>query len=239
MIQFIQSIGAVFPDDDITWKEELPKSLKRRVPKIWQMSYIATKRAIALAPSLSIDAVVSGTALGAIKETVTFTEKLNSTGFGAPKQFIASVHNSMAGVLAKEFNITGPNLTFCDSHNSASSAIYSASILDEDTVLVILVDEYITILSEIFKSCDNSNSFLNGTKEGAVALILSKRLLSELTIEATAPKPSHIKPSDSTLFKLPSDLFSAITQKRNTTLSAYSPTAKASSTITVCLAKDV
>ena len=85
--------------------DEVPASLKRRDPRIWQMAYVATHRAIESSP-LKPRSIVVATALGALDETKNFLDGVFSDGLGSPRNFIASVHNSMAGKIAQEFKIS-------------------------------------------------------------------------------------------------------------------------------------
>jgi Beta-ketoacyl synthase, N-terminal domain len=172
---------AVIPARDKDWSAEIPAHLRRRDPRIWHMAYVAAARALR-APDLRRrrpQAVVVGTALGALDETRNFLDGIFKDGFGSPRHFIASVHNSMAGKLALEFSIDGPNLTFCDGQNSLSSAISACGTIfrsDQFPALVVCVDEDIPLLGDIVprlsKTCGDFLS--NHHEEGAVALLLDK-----------------------------------------------------------------
>jgi Beta-ketoacyl synthase, N-terminal domain len=169
---------AVIPSRDKDWSAEIPVHLKRRDPRIWHMAYVAAARALK-ASDRRPRAVVVGTALGALDETRNFLDEIFGDGFGSPRHFIASVHNSMAGKLAVEFSIDGPNLTFCDGQNSLSSAISACGAIlrnDQFPALVVCVDEDIPLLGEIVprlsKTCGDFLRDHHG--EGAFALLLDK-----------------------------------------------------------------
>ena len=84
----------------------------------------------------------------------------------------------MAGKLALEFAIDGPNLTVCDGQNSFASAIASAALLSKDAFpcLVIAVDECIPLLRDLVPhlSPECKKGLSSVAEEGAVALLLSK-----------------------------------------------------------------
>jgi hypothetical protein len=141
------------------------------------MAYIAAARLLASVRDKP-RSCIAGTALGALDETRNFLDGVFKDGFGSPTSFIASVHNSMAGKLALEFSIDGPNLTVCDGQNSLASAIASAALLTEDAFpcLVIAVDECIPLLRDLvpYLSPECRKGLSTVSEEGAVALLLSK-----------------------------------------------------------------
>jgi len=124
----VQSASAVLPLQEPSWSDEVPASLKRRDPRIWQMAYVASLRVMTNLP-VKPNAIMVATALGALDETKNFLDGVFTDGLGSPRNFIASVHNSMAGKLAQEFKVAGPNLTLCDGHNSLASAIGACALL--------------------------------------------------------------------------------------------------------------
>jgi hypothetical protein len=175
----IRSSGIVIPSEDPSWNSTIPPAMKRKDPRIWQLAYIATQRALS-GSTLQCKSIISGTALGALDETKNFLDGIYGEGFGSPRNFIASVHNSMAGKLALDFKIEGPNLTVCDGHNSMASALSIASLLEdhEFPALLLLIDESIsffdTIGDHISQEC---KPYINkGWKDAAVALVIDKKL---------------------------------------------------------------
>ena len=234
----ICSIAAVLPSDE-NWKEGLPASLKRRTPLIWQLSYQAASKAMAQS-TLAPEAVICATALGALDETVVFLDKVLDTGFGAPRQFIASVHNSMAGVLAKELTITGANITLCDSNSSLSSALLTATALTEQTFLIIAVDEQIELFNQIAQNCRGGEGFIDQEHTGAVAMIVQKTVDTTPYVSTTPPAPSLEAITQSSSFITPAlNLATALQNQKSkqtttaTTIECSSITAQALSTITL------
>ena len=112
----------------------------------------------------------------ALEETKNYLDGVYKDGFGSPRSFIASVHNSMAGKIAIDFNINGPNLTICDGQNSFASAIQTASLLTEDDypALLVVIDEKIELFDTIIPYLsDNCRKYLNTEwEEATVALLL-------------------------------------------------------------------
>jgi hypothetical protein len=169
------------PQNDATWQSEIPATMKRRDPRIWHMAYVAAARLLKLC-NVKPKSVLIGTALGALDETRNFLDGVFTDGFGSPKNFIASVHNSMAGKIALDFMIQGPNLTFCDGQNSFASAIAACSLLTPDDFpsLVIAVDESIPLFRDIIPHLPGvcKDQLASADQEGAVAIIVDPRAAS-------------------------------------------------------------
>ncbi len=149
MSSYFGIAGASLVQPSITpdWNACIPASMKRRDPRIWHVAYSAAHKVIN-ETGIKPVSIIAGTALGALDETKNFLDTVFDTGFGNPRHFIASVHNSMAGKIALEFQIKGPNLTVCDGQNSLASAIASLDTLEmsDFPVLVLLIDEHIPLL---------------------------------------------------------------------------------------------
>jgi len=143
--------NVVFPGRNDDWKESVPAKMKRRDARIWQMACAAVAPVVT-ASERSPRSVIVGTALGALEETRQFLDGVFTDGLGSPRSFMSSVHNSIAGKIALEFGIRGPNLTICDSHNSFASSVITADLLTEHDfpVLICIIDERIPILDELY-----------------------------------------------------------------------------------------
>jgi Beta-ketoacyl synthase, N-terminal domain len=146
----IAGASLVLPSITPDWNACIPAAMKRRDPRIWHVAYSAAHKVIN-ETGIKPVSIVAGTALGALDETKNFLDTVFDTGFGNPRHFIASVHNSMAGKIALEFQIKGPNLTVCDGQNSLASAVASLDTLDASDfpVLVLLIDEHIPLLDTL------------------------------------------------------------------------------------------
>ncbi len=183
--------NALVPSADAAWETAVPAHVKRRDPRIWKMAYAAAAPVLSGASQRPRSLCVA-TALGALDETKSFLDGIFTDGFGSPRNFIASVHNSMAGKLALEFSIDGPNLTLCDGPNSFASAIASAALLSNDAMpcLVVAVDESIPLLRDLapFLPADCGRGLADPAGEGAVALLVTRdRSGAAAAIRALAP----------------------------------------------------
>lgn len=196
----IKKISSVTPHSDDEWINEIPAAMKRRSPRIWRMAHVAVSRLLSDYPATP-NSIAAATALGALDETVNFLNGSFTDGFGSPRNFIASVHNSMAGNLAMSFKIKGPNLTICDSQNSLASAIISAGFLKKEDfpLLLVAVDERTELLNELHPhfsaECKERISF--DWTEGAIAMIIDlKKSTDNLTLSAEGPMPLNNLPVD-------------------------------------------
>jgi hypothetical protein len=182
----VTAIGRVVPAQEPDWNAGISPGDKRRSPRIWQMASIAAARALEGQPQPR--ALLTATALGALDETRAFLQKVFVDGLGSPRNFIASVHNSMGGKLAQDHDIRGPNLTLCDGQNSLASAIVAADLLaDEDfPALIVAVDENIQLLEDLlpFFSPQCRAHVQAGWNDAAVALLCTRQ--SEVSMGTVA-----------------------------------------------------
>ncbi|MBD3421902.1 MAG: hypothetical protein GF398_17465 [Chitinivibrionales bacterium] len=191
----IDSIQILKPRQEDGWEQAIPAGLKRRSPRIWQMAYVVTRRLLDTCTTLP-GSIVAATALGALDETRAFLESIYKTGFGSPRNFISSVHNSMAGKLAIEFKIPGPNLTLCDGPNSLASALVAASLLDDDDfpLLLLTIDEQIDLLEKIKPHLSLAcRSFLSTEWEEAAAAMMLTRKQSPARMQARGIGPITVR----------------------------------------------
>ncbi len=192
----IRNYSLVSPQTDPSWTDAVPPAMKRRDARIWQMAYAAAHRVIAGCGNSQPKAVIVGTALGALEETRQFLDGVFTDGLGSPRNFIASVHNSMAGKLALGFKIDGPNLTLCDSHNSFASALIAADLLNAGNfpALVCIVDERIPLLDEIQPHLSHRclPFLVNKWEEAAVAFIVDGNPAgNDCKVRAFGPAPTE------------------------------------------------
>jgi hypothetical protein len=209
----VQAFAAVIPNRDASWASEIPASLKRRNPRIWQMAYIAVARLLKNTGQPPRSMAV-GTALGALDETKGFLDGIFKDGLGSPINFIASVHNSMAGKLALEFKVDGPNLTLCDGQNSFASAVASCALFPNSAFpcCVVAVDEHIPLLSELVLHCSpECKAFLaDDGEEAAIALLLDRQPLpNRPSLRAVGPVALGCKKADLLALELVSRFDSA------------------------------
>jgi hypothetical protein len=141
------------------------------------MAYSAAHKVIT-ETGITPNSIIAATALGALDETKNFLDTVYDTGFGNPRHFIASVHNSMAGKIALEFQIKGSNITVCEGQNSLASSLVMLEALNESDfpAIVILIDEHIELLDRLQPNFSSlCKDFLKPDwKDGAFALIVDK-----------------------------------------------------------------
>lgn len=190
----IEAVAAVYPSREQGWDSAIAPRQKRRTPRIWQMALVATGRLLEQTETQPKSIVVA-TAFGALDETCAFLEGVYRTGLGSPRNFIASVHNSMAGRLAIELGVAGPNLTLCDGQNSFASALTSIDILTDSDfpVLLLSIDENTELLRtriapQVSSLC--KPYMAQDGDEGAVALLLTRNQApSRRSMRAIGPVP--------------------------------------------------
>lgn len=193
------------PAQNQNWNAGVPKMMRSRAPRIWCMAYAAVNKLLTDCDTPP-KSIVTATALGALDETKSFLDGVFKDGFGSPRNFIASVHNSMAGKLALDFKINGPNLTVCDGQNSFASALVTASLLTEHDfpVCIVAIDERIALLDTIVPHLsEECRQYLNAEwEEAAVAFLLDntpdikKPCISALGPQATRSEDPAQKCAD-------------------------------------------
>jgi 3-oxoacyl-[acyl-carrier-protein] synthase-1/3-oxoacyl-[acyl-carrier-protein] synthase II len=117
-----------------------------------------------------------GTGWGPLSETYDFLTKLyeSEEHFTSPTDFIGSVHNAPAGLIAIRFRSTGPNITTTGGDYSFEQSLMAASLLTkggDDLILVVGADEYHEILSDLF---DDSVWESHRPSDGGGALCLRR-----------------------------------------------------------------
>jgi hypothetical protein len=262
---FILKTAIAAPLRDQAWDAAVPKMMRNRSPRIWNLAYSAVAGLLAgcQAPPASI---VTATALGALDETRNFLDGVFKDGFGSPRNFIASVHNSMAGKIALDFKIRGPNLTVCDGHNSFASALKTASLLNGNDypVLLLVIDEHIPLLDTLQPNLsDHCREYLAADwEEAAVAFLLTPKPWPGVpSILASGPSPvgdenpeekiariiesSRYPGADCKPLAATSDSFIKpalaaydliiAAQKGVHAIGSYSPATRAAAVITVCM----
>ena len=117
-----------------------------------------------------------GTGWGPLSDTYDFLTKLyeSEEHFTSPIDFIGSVHNAPAGLIAIGFGATGPNITTTGGDYSFEQSLMAASLLTkgrDELILVVGADESHEILSALF---DDSVSGGQTPSDGGGALCLRR-----------------------------------------------------------------
>jgi hypothetical protein len=178
--------------------------MMRRDPRIWQIAFAAAIQAIN-SSVVKPRSIICATALGALDETAGFLDGVFKDGFGSPRHFIASVHNSMAGRIALELKIDGPNLTICDGQNSFASAIVSAGLIQDADfpALILCVDENTNLLNTVVPHLSSlCREYLSqDCPEASVAFIIDRSGIPDVlpVLFAAGPQPAAGRTPQETL----------------------------------------
>jgi 3-oxoacyl-[acyl-carrier-protein] synthase II len=203
-------LSAIEPD----YKEFIDPKLIRRMSHIVKMGVAAAKDCLNQSNTEMPGAIITGTALGCIEDTVTFLTRIIELNeeMLPPTAFIQSTHNTVAAQIALMLKCHQYNNTFVHKGISFESALFDAVMLlkeqEADNILVggteELVDASFTVLTRLglYKRWPVSNLELFSTEskgtiggEGAVFFLLTDKPSTKNLAELTAIK-THYKPKD-------------------------------------------
>lgn len=110
---------------DPDYKEFIPPMQLRRMGKSMRMAVYAAQKAIQKAGNPKIDAVITGTGEGCLRDSEKFVEAMwdNNGGMLNPTPFIQSTHNMAAATIALALGCKGYNMTYTNNSNSFESAL--------------------------------------------------------------------------------------------------------------------
>lgn len=181
-------IQAIDPD----YKEFIPALQLRRMGKSMRMAVYASQKAIQKAGNPKIDAVITGTGEGCLRDSEKFVEAMwdNDGGMLNPTPFIQSTHNMAAATVALALGCKGYNMTYTNNANSFESALLDGMLyLNENPNHQILIGGLEEISDQTLKFWDlagnvnmenpqipvdlNSNSTGEINSEGAVFFVAS------------------------------------------------------------------
>lgn len=129
------------------YKDYIPPAAARRMAKGIKMGVVASKKAIEEAGLETVDAIITGTGMGCVRDSEKFLKSIieNDEQFLTPTAFIQSTHNTVGGQIALELQCKGYNFTYVHASNSFESALLDAKMLienqEENNVLIGGVDE--------------------------------------------------------------------------------------------------
>ena len=170
-----RSCKGVLRDREVS-KDLSPKTVRR----IKRLSRLALSLAIAAHKDSGVsdtpNSLFFGTGWGPLSDTYDFLTKLyeSEEHFTSPTDFIGSVHNAPAGLMAIQFRATGPNITTTGGDYSFEQSLMAASLLTkgrDDLILVVGADESHEILSGLF---DDSVSGDRTPSDGGGAICLRR-----------------------------------------------------------------
>lgn len=135
------------PALDPDYKAFIPALQLRRMNKSMRMAIFAAKLAMQQAGITAVDAVITGSGLGCLRDSERFVEALRTEEGQAlnPTPFIQSTHNMAAAALALSLGCKGYNMTYVNNANSFESALLDSMVYlmehPHETVLLGGVDE--------------------------------------------------------------------------------------------------
>ena len=149
-----RSCKAMLPASKIS--EDIPPREARRLKRLSRMALalaIASYEDSGLAERPK--SVFFGTGWGPLSETYDFLTKLyeSDESFTSPTDFVGSVHNAPAGLIAIRFGATGPNITTTGGDYSFEQSLMAADLLGRDAdglMMVVGADEYHGVFSRLF-----------------------------------------------------------------------------------------
>lgn len=166
---------------DPKYKEFIPPASARRMAKGIKMGIVASKLALKDANLDNVDAIITGTGLGCVRDSEKFVSAIidHDEQFLTPTSFIQSTHNTVAGQIALELQCKGYNFTYVHGSNSFESAVLDAKLQlendEENHILVGGVDELGPHTVEIHKLIDHiksesvaSDKLLESNTKGAI-----------------------------------------------------------------------
>ena len=143
---------------DPDYKEFVPALQLRRMGKSMRMAVYAAQKAIQSAGNPKIDAVITGTGEGCMRDSEKFVEALweNDGGMLNPTPFIQSTHNMAAATVALALGCKGYNMTYTNNSNSFESALMDAQLYvnehPDEMILVGGLDEISEQTTEFWSS---------------------------------------------------------------------------------------
>ncbi|WP_303316735.1 beta-ketoacyl synthase N-terminal-like domain-containing protein [Flavivirga abyssicola] len=166
---------------DPNYKDYISPANSRRMAKGVKMGVVASKIALNEANLETVDAIITGTGMGCLKDSKKFLSAIidNDEQFLTPTSFIQSTHNTVGGQIALGMQCKGYNFTYVHASISFESAVLDGKLmLENDEASTILVggvdeiEEYTCTLHKLINHIKeekvNSTNLLQSKTEGAV-----------------------------------------------------------------------
>jgi 3-oxoacyl-(acyl-carrier-protein) synthase len=124
----LQQSGNLLPLVAPPYKEYIPTGLIRRMGSAVKNGVVASAIALKEAGSPILDAIVTGTGVGCIRDSEIFLSAIiqNKEEFLTPTAFIQSTHNTVGGQIALGLGCKAYNLTYVQAAASFESALLDA-----------------------------------------------------------------------------------------------------------------
>ena len=174
----VKSSTAFMACQEPSYKQYIPRKQLRRMSRAVRMGLTVAHKALEEAQPSAIDAIITGTAWGCVKDTEKFLETIieNNEQYLTPTAFVQSTHNTVAGQIALMHHCNCYNMTYVQGAVSFESALLDAQLLFMDNqaqnIIVAGVDEQTEQLQLLLKrlSCARIKRPMG---EGAACFVLS------------------------------------------------------------------
>lgn len=143
-----------------SYKELIAPAMSRRMAKGIKMSIYATNQALEEAKVSHLDAILVGTSMGCIEDSVKFLQAVieNEEEFLTPTAFIQSTHNTVSGQIALQWKSHSYNFTYVNGGNSFESSLFDGLMRlrfhDAQNILIGGVDEVSNYMHSIFQKVE-------------------------------------------------------------------------------------
>jgi len=170
--------GAFFTCQEPNYKEFIQKKLLRRMSRIIKMGLATAQKALEDAEHPPLDAIISGTAWGCVKDTEKFLETIieHNEEYLTPTAFVQSTHNTVAGQIALLKHDNCYNMSYVQGHVSFESALIDAMLLFYENkaknILVNGIDEQTEKLGILLERLHCAKAETSVMGEGAACFIL-------------------------------------------------------------------
>ncbi len=113
---------------DPDYKKYFSSSVLRRNGNLLRRAMLVSQTAVEMSGLQGVDAVITGTGLGAVENTEAFLKQLIYSGeeFLKPSYFMQSTHNTASSAVAIHLKCNGYNSTYCQKSLSFESAMLDA-----------------------------------------------------------------------------------------------------------------
>lgn len=187
------------------YKKYFSSSVLRRNGNLLQRAMLVAKIALENADLQNVDAVITGTGLGAVENTELFLKQLVYSGedFLKPSYFMQSTHNTASSVIAMFLKCNGYNSTYCQKGLSFESAVLDAYLqISNQTIKNAFVGGFDEVSPDYFTILEKSG-YLGGTSTGFAASASVGGVLSDIKTEKTVCKIAAVnmvyRPTDKDL----------------------------------------
>jgi len=174
----VEAEGAFLTCQEPNYKEFIQKKLLRRMSRIVRMGLATAHKALEDANQPPLDAIISGTAWGCVKDTEKFLETIieNKEEYLTPTAFVQSTHNTVAGQIALLNHNNCYNMSYVQGNVSFESALIDAMLLFYDNkaknILVNGIDEQTEQLGVLLERLQCAKAGERVMGEGAACFIL-------------------------------------------------------------------